>query len=61
LKWADDKIDYILGRGYLVRFSARSQGFIETIEGSETLKARARVIRDEFAQVARVALSECVG
>ena len=44
-----------------VEFSARSQGFIETIEGSETLKARARVIRDEFAQVARVALSECVG
>jgi hypothetical protein len=45
----------------LVRFSAGSQGFIETIEGSETLKARARAIRDEFAQVVAVALSECVG
>jgi AcrR family transcriptional regulator len=44
-----------------VRFSAGSQGFIETIESSETLKARARAIRDEFAQVVAVALSECVG
>jgi AcrR family transcriptional regulator len=44
-----------------VRFSAGSQGFIETIEGSETLKARARAIRDEIAQVVTVALSECVG
>jgi len=45
----------------VVDFSARSQGFIETIEASETLKARARAIRDEFAQVITVALSECVG
>jgi AcrR family transcriptional regulator len=44
-----------------VRFSAQSQGFIETIEGSETLKARARAIRDELAQVVTLALSECVG
>ncbi|MFM0730498.1 TetR/AcrR family transcriptional regulator [Paraburkholderia sediminicola] len=44
-----------------VRFSAGSQGFIETIEGSETLKARARAIRDEIAQVVTVALAECVG
>ena len=44
-----------------VEFSARSQGFIETIEGSETLKARARGIRDEIAQVVTVALAECVG
>jgi AcrR family transcriptional regulator len=44
-----------------VRFTAGSQGFIETIEGSETLKARARAIRDEIAQVLTVALSECVG
>ena len=44
-----------------VEFSAGSQGFIETIEGSETLKARARAIRDELAQVVTVALSECVG
>ena len=44
-----------------VEFSARSQGFIETTEGSETLKARARAIRDELAQVVAVALSECAG
>jgi AcrR family transcriptional regulator len=44
-----------------VEFSARSQSFIETIEGSETLKALARAIRDEIAQVITVALSECVG
>ena len=44
-----------------VEFSAASQRFIKTIEGSETLKARARAIRDEYAQVVTVALSECVG
>lgn len=44
-----------------LEFSARSQGFIETVERSETLKARARAIRDEIAQVVTVALSECVG
>jgi AcrR family transcriptional regulator len=44
-----------------VRFSAESQGFIETIEGSETLKARARAIRDEIAQAVTMALSECIG
>ncbi len=43
-----------------VEFSARSQRFIATVEGSETLKARARAIRDELAQVVTVALSECV-
>ena len=44
-----------------VDFSARSQSFIKTIEGSETLKARARAIRDELAHVVAVALSESVG
>jgi AcrR family transcriptional regulator len=44
-----------------VEFTARSQTFIETIEDSETLKARARAIRDELAQVVTVALSECAG
>jgi AcrR family transcriptional regulator len=44
-----------------VEFSARSQGFVQAIEGSETLKARARAIRDELAQVVTVALSQCVG
>ena len=42
-------------------FKAEGQNFIETIEGSETLKARARAIRDELAQVVTVALSESVG
>ena len=45
----------------LVRFTAASRGYIATIERSETLKARARAIRDELAQVVAVALSECVG
>ena len=44
-----------------VEFSARSQRFIVTIEGSETLKARARAIRDELAQVLAVALAESAG
>jgi AcrR family transcriptional regulator len=42
-------------------FSAMGRAFIETIEASETLKARARAIRDELAQVVTLALSECVG
>lgn len=37
--------------------SPGSQGFIETIEGSETLKARARAIRDEIAQVVAEAMA----
>ena len=45
----------------IVEFSARSQEFIKTIEGSETLKARARAIRDEIAQVVTVALAESAG
>ncbi|MBB5049073.1 AcrR family transcriptional regulator [Rhodopseudomonas rhenobacensis] len=45
----------------VVEFSARSQSFIEAIEASETLKARARAIRDECAQVVALALSECAG
>jgi AcrR family transcriptional regulator len=44
-----------------VRFTAESQGFMATIEASESLKARARTIRDEIARVVAVALSECVG
>ncbi len=44
-----------------VEFSARSRGFVGTIEGSEALKARARAIRDELAQIVAVAFSECVG
>ncbi|MBY5478934.1 TetR/AcrR family transcriptional regulator [Rhizobium leguminosarum] len=44
-----------------LRFTARCQSFIETIEASDTLKARARAIRDEIAHVVAVALSEGVG
>jgi AcrR family transcriptional regulator len=42
-------------------FSARSQSFIAMIEVSETLKARARAIRDELTRVVSEALSESVG
>jgi len=44
-----------------VRFIPESQSFIETMEASEPLKARARAIRDELAQILTVALSETVG
>ncbi len=43
-----------------LEFSSRSQVFMETVERSETLKARARAIRDELAHVVAVALAECV-
>ncbi|MFZ0478077.1 MAG: TetR/AcrR family transcriptional regulator [Terriglobales bacterium] len=43
-------------RSPLVEFNAVSQHYIETIEGSEALKARARAIRDELAQVVTVDL-----
>lgn len=42
-------------------FTAEGLSFIATIEGSETLKARARAIRDELAQVVTVALAKCAG
>ena len=45
----------------LIRFTVESQGFVETIEASESLKARARAIRDELAQVLTEALAECAG
>jgi AcrR family transcriptional regulator len=51
----------VAGRSPVVAFSARSRSFIAAIEASETLKARARAIRDELADVMAVALSECVG
>jgi AcrR family transcriptional regulator len=44
-----------------LNFSAESQSFIDTIAGSAALKARARAIRDELAQVVAVALAECAG
>jgi AcrR family transcriptional regulator len=45
----------------LVDFSARSQSFIEAVEASETLTARARAIRDELAQAMTAALCERAG
>ena len=44
-----------------ITFSAAGQGFIATIEGSNTLQARARAIRDELAQMVALALTECTG
>ncbi len=44
-----------------VEFSARSLGFVETIERSETLKARARSIRDELVRALTIAITESVG
>ena len=44
-----------------LNFTKEGQSFIATIEGSETLKARARAIRDELAQVVADALCTCVG
>ncbi|MFZ6747187.1 TetR/AcrR family transcriptional regulator [Undibacterium sp. JH2W] len=44
-------------RGYI---SPGSQGFIETIEGSASLKARARAIRDEITQVVAEAMAASV-
>ncbi|CAN5296021.1 TetR/AcrR family transcriptional regulator [soil metagenome] len=43
-----------------VSFSTKSQGFVETIEKSATLVARARAIRDELAQFLTVAFAESV-
>lgn len=51
----------VTDRNPAVEFSARTQAFFQTIEGSETLKARARAIRDELTQLMTVALSESVG
>src|ERR1700761_7458206 len=42
----------------VVEFSARSERMVPTIAGSETLKARARAIRDELADVVAEALAE---
>jgi AcrR family transcriptional regulator len=50
----------IAARSPFLEFSAASQAFVRTIEGSETLKARARAIRDEILHVVAEALSESV-
>lgn len=48
-------------RSPFAEFSAASQGFVDTIARSDTLKARARAIRDELAQVVAAALCACAG
>ena len=48
-------------RSPYLEFSVASQGFIATIEASEALKARARAIRDELAQVVATAMAEGAG
>ncbi len=44
-----------------IEFPAAGQGWIATIEGSGTLKARARAIRDELARFLADLLSACTG
>ncbi len=44
-----------------LQFSANSRDFVRTVERSNTLKARAREIRDELTEVAAMALAESVG
>ncbi|WP_441234201.1 TetR/AcrR family transcriptional regulator [Bradyrhizobium sp. 930_D9_N1_4] len=46
---------------HYVQFSSETLSFVETVEKSATLIARARAIRDEFAQVVTVALAESAG
>lgn len=48
-------------RAPYVNFSAESQNFVRTIAESETLKARARAIRDELAAVVAATLAESAG
>ena len=51
----------IATRSPFVDFSDMSQRYIATIDGSAVLKARARAIRDELAQVVAEALCKCAG
>jgi AcrR family transcriptional regulator len=51
----------VADRSPYVNFSPESRSFMETIARSETLKARARAIRDELAQVVAAALAEGAG
>lgn len=53
--------ELVAERSPYVRFSADSQGFIGTIAASETLKARARAIRDEIAQLIGEVMAASVG
>jgi AcrR family transcriptional regulator len=51
----------IAERRPFVEFSEMSRRFVETVERSETLKARARAIRDELAGVVAETLTESLG
>lgn len=51
----------IADKSSYLEFSARSDDFIATVEGSEVLKARARAIRDEISAIVAVSLAEAVG
>ena len=44
-----------------IRFFAGSVQFMNTVEASEALRARARAIRDELAAVVKVALADATG
>jgi len=44
-----------------IRFLKESPRFMQTVADSETLKARARAIRDELAAIAQVGLAESAG
>ncbi|WP_088347526.1 MULTISPECIES: TetR/AcrR family transcriptional regulator [Rhodomicrobium] len=48
-------------RSPVLRFFAGSRAYIETIEASETLKARARAIQGELVQAVTAALAESAG
>lgn len=48
-------------RSPAVEFSSRSQRFVEAVGQSETLKARARAIRDELAQIVATGMAESAG
>lgn len=48
-------------RAPFLDFSPGSRTFIETVERSATLTARARAIRDELAQILSESLAACVG
>jgi len=50
----------VAGKNPAVEFSARSQSFVAAIDASDSLKARARAIRDELAQAVTQALAESV-
>ena len=51
----------VMEQSPLLRFNTASRAYVQAIDGSESLKARARAIRDELARVVAVSLSECVG